>query len=110
MTPEALRACLARLGLTQSGAARLLGVRVTTMQRWAGSAGAGGLRRPPSVLPALLIAMERRPALIEELRGGAYAPGPLEAADPLLDRLLWAIERDTGLAGALRERQEVAAA
>jgi DNA-binding transcriptional regulator YiaG len=68
MTPEALRATLARLGLTQSGAARLLGVRVTTMQRWC-----SGDREMPPPAARLLWAMERHPELIEELRGLAAA-------------------------------------
>jgi DNA-binding transcriptional regulator YiaG len=63
MTPEALRATLARLGLTQAGAARLLGVRVTTMQRWC----SGDREMPPPAI-RLLWAMERHPELIEELR------------------------------------------
>lgn len=63
MTPETLRATLARLGLTQSGAARLLGVRITTVQRWA----AGQTEVPPPV-QRLLWAMERDPGLIAALR------------------------------------------
>lgn len=63
MSPETLRATLARLGLTQSGAARLLGLRITTVQRWA----SGDSDVPPPV-ERLLWAMERRPELVAEMR------------------------------------------
>jgi DNA-binding transcriptional regulator YiaG len=64
MPPADLRATLARLGLTQSGAARLLGVRVTTVHRWA----SGDSDVPPPVT-RLLWAMGRDPTLIPALRG-----------------------------------------
>ena len=62
MTPTDFRAALARLGLTQAGAARLLGVDERTARRWA--------------------------------RGERQVPEPVR-------RLLWACERDAGLASAL---------
>ena len=68
MTPEALRASLARIGLSQSGGARLLGVRVSTMQRWC-----TGDREIPPPAQRLLWAMERDPSLVEALRERAEA-------------------------------------
>jgi hypothetical protein len=68
VTPEALRASLARLGLTQSGAARMLGVRVTTMQRWC-----AGDREVPPPAERLFWAMERDPGLLAALRDRAEA-------------------------------------
>lgn len=61
-----LRATLARLGLSQSGAARMLGVRVTTVQRWC----CDQMAMHPTA-ERLLWAMERDPTLIEALRDAA---------------------------------------
>ena len=66
MTGAALRATLARLGLSQSGAARLLGVRASTMQRWAQDQ-----REIPPPAERLLWAMERDRSLIDALREAA---------------------------------------
>lgn len=68
MTPEALRASLARVGGSQSGAARLLGVRVTTMQRRC-----QGEREIPAPAGRLIWAMECGPTLMAALRGRAEA-------------------------------------
>ena len=63
MTGATLRATLARLGLSQSGAARMLGVRVTTMQRWC----CDQMAMHPAA-ERLLWACERDPTLVEALR------------------------------------------
>ena len=67
VTQAEFRAALARLGLTQAGAARLLGVDERTARRWA--------------------------------RGERQVPEPVR-------RLLWACERDAGLASALAAAHE----
>ena len=64
MTPPEYRACLARLGETQGGAARLLGVEARTSQRYA-----CGERAVPPPVERLLWAIERDPTLLEALRG-----------------------------------------
>lgn len=63
MTPTDLRAQLARLGLTQTGAARLLGVNPRTVRRWLED---GDI--PPPVV-RLLGAMEAVPGVREWMDG-----------------------------------------
>jgi DNA-binding transcriptional regulator YiaG len=64
MTPAEFRAALDRIGLTQAGAARLLGVDPRTARKWA-----CGERDLPEPARRLLLACERDPALCETLRG-----------------------------------------
>lgn len=64
MTSDEYRACLVRLGLTQSGAARLLGVDARTSQRYA-----SGERAVPPPVQRLLWAIERDAGLHVTLRG-----------------------------------------
>ena len=64
MTPAEYRACLTRLGETQGGAARLLGVEARTSQRYA-----CGERAVPPPVERLLWAIERDASLREALRG-----------------------------------------
>ena len=54
MTPTQLRDTLARLGLTQTGAARLLGVDERTMRRWCAEEGTPQHRRMPEPAARLL--------------------------------------------------------
>jgi len=63
MTPEAFRASLARLKLSQLGAADVLGVDGRTVRRWA--AGDVGI---PNAVRILLILFEREPSLMEIAR------------------------------------------
>ena len=63
MTPAEYRATLARLGETQGGAARLLGVDTRTSQRYA-----CGERAVPPPVERLLLAIERDSALHVMLR------------------------------------------
>jgi DNA-binding transcriptional regulator YiaG len=60
MSPADLRACLGRLGLSQLGAARLLGVDGRTVRKWV-----GGERGVPPPVVRLLWLCERLP----EVRG-----------------------------------------
>jgi DNA-binding transcriptional regulator YiaG len=53
MTPADLRAALARLGLTQAGAAHLLGVDARTMRRWL-----AGTREMPEPARRLLVMLD----------------------------------------------------
>ncbi len=64
MTPEAYRAQLARLGLTQAACARLVGVEPRTSERWA----AGKSDVPPPV-QRLLWLCETMPGVAEALGG-----------------------------------------
>ena len=64
MTPAEYRATLARLGETQGGAARLLGVGARTSQRWA-----LGERAVPPPVERLLWAIERDATMQVTLRG-----------------------------------------
>lgn len=57
MTPTAFLATLSRLGLSQSGAATLLGVSRGAVTRWA-----QGTRAIPGPAVRLLRAMDERPA------------------------------------------------
>lgn len=68
MDGAALRAWLARHGLSQSGGARLLGVRVTTMQRWCQDQ-----REIPPPAVRLCWACDRDPSLVAALRERAEA-------------------------------------
>ncbi len=75
MTPAALRAQLGRLGLTQTAAARLLGVDPRTMRRWI--AGERDISPPAAFLLALLEAEPRIRALLAEMAdrvARGYAP------------------------------------
>lgn len=67
MTADNFRAALACLGLTQTGAARVIGVDARTVRRWA-ETGA------PRVVALLLDAWERHPR--EMPRFGACASWP----------------------------------
>lgn len=60
--PAEFRAQIARLGLSQLGAARLLGVDGRTVRRWA-----IGEREVPETVLRLLTACERHPDLVAEL-------------------------------------------
>ena len=62
MTAPEFRAALDRLGLTQTGAARLLGVDARTARRWA-----LGEREVPEPARRLLAACERYPDLVAAL-------------------------------------------
>jgi len=82
MTANEYRAALARLGLTQGAAARLLGVEPRTSERWA-----CGVSAIPGPVVRLLWAIERYPRLAGQLlarRGdfraveGDTPPGPVE--------------------------------
>ena len=59
MTPDELRAALTRLGLTQSGAARLLHVEPRTVRRWI-----AGDRDIPGPAVVLLRLWLERPELL----------------------------------------------
>ncbi len=59
MTPDEYRATLASLGLSQAGAARLLGVQVRTSERWA----SGASEVPPPV-ERLLWLLARQPGAL----------------------------------------------
>jgi DNA-binding transcriptional regulator YiaG len=63
MTPAEFRAALAALGLSQTAAAHLMGVRLSTVQRWC-----QGERETPEPAQRLLWAMQRDPTLIAALR------------------------------------------
>jgi DNA-binding transcriptional regulator YiaG len=58
MDPDQIRALLARLGLTQGAAARLLGIDARTIRKWC-----GGERGMPEPARRLLLAIEQVPAL-----------------------------------------------
>ncbi|MCK8787988.1 helix-turn-helix domain-containing protein [Roseomonas sp. NAR14] len=73
MSGAALRAALDRLGLSQEGGARLLGVDGRTMRRWV----AEERDIPPPVI-RLLWAMERDRTLVEALHG--FKPAAAAAA------------------------------
>jgi DNA-binding transcriptional regulator YiaG len=60
MTPAEFRAIIARLGLSQTGAAKVLGVDARTARRWA-----LGERDVPEPVRRLLAACERHPDLVE---------------------------------------------
>ena len=62
MTPTDLRAALARLGLTQGQAARLMGVDARTMRRWV-----CGERGMPGPAVRLLMVMEMVAGVVEML-------------------------------------------
>jgi transcriptional regulator with XRE-family HTH domain len=66
VTPEQYRAALARLGWTQSSAARLLGVNLRTSQRWA----SGDQDVPPPAEKLLLVA-ENVPGVTDALLDAA---------------------------------------
>jgi DNA-binding transcriptional regulator YiaG len=66
MTPDEFRAALARLGLTQSGAARLLGVDARTVRKWACDE-----RGVPEPVRRLLWLCERHPAVVADLAEAA---------------------------------------
>ena len=70
MSHAEVRACIARLGLSQSEAARLMGVGVSTFQRWCADPAANKAfaRRIPPPAARLLWAMERMPKLVKSLR------------------------------------------
>lgn len=68
MTPPDLRAQLAHLGLTQAGAAALVGVDDRTMRRWI-----AGDRAVPEPVARLLWACQQFPALLEALRDKCVA-------------------------------------
>ena len=59
MTPAEFRAALDRLGQTQAGAARLLGVDARTVRRWACDE-----RAVPEPVRRVLLACERYPDLV----------------------------------------------
>jgi DNA-binding transcriptional regulator YiaG len=61
MTPTDLRARLARLGLSQTGAARLLGVDDRTMRRWLADSDTPGARYVPGPAQRLLYLFEAVP-------------------------------------------------
>jgi transcriptional regulator with XRE-family HTH domain len=61
MTPEAFRAALAALGMSQARLARILEMDKTAPHRWA-----TGLRPVPKAVELLLDAWRRRPGLIPE--------------------------------------------
>jgi hypothetical protein len=63
MTPTDLRSVLGRLGVSHSGAARLLGVDYRTMRRWL----SGELEMPETVV-RLLALLERYPEAVGVLR------------------------------------------
>jgi DNA-binding transcriptional regulator YiaG len=63
MTPDAFRAAIARLGLTQTGAARAFRTGERTVRHWA-----FGDRAVPPAVELLLWACERDPTLLEALR------------------------------------------
>ncbi len=65
MTHTEYRAALARLGLTQTGAASLIGVDARTTRRWA-----SGATDIPLTVERLLWACERDPTLLGELLEG----------------------------------------
>jgi hypothetical protein len=64
MTPAQYRDALARLNLTQVGAARLLGIDDRTSRRWAQH----GTHGPSEILLRLLLAGRLRPADIHYAR------------------------------------------
>jgi transcriptional regulator with XRE-family HTH domain len=66
MTSDAFRAALDRLGLTQAGAARLLGVNDRTARKWA-----CGETPVPETVRRLLLACESFPSLLRILRDAA---------------------------------------
>lgn len=68
MTRDDFRAALDRLGLTQTGAARVLGVDERTTRRWA-----AGERAVPPPVERLLGACERDPTLLAALSTAAVA-------------------------------------
>jgi hypothetical protein len=69
MTPTDFRAALARLGQTQAGAARLLGVEARSVRRYA-----SGHRPVPEPVVRLLWACERDAGLVGALRRYRDAP------------------------------------
>lgn len=69
MTPEAFRAALDRLGLTQTGAARAFRTGERSMRHWA-----AGDRAVPPAIELLLWACERDPTLLAALRGSSVLP------------------------------------
>ena len=68
MTPTELRELLAALGLSQSEAARLLGVHDRTPRRWT----AGELDIPPTAqrLLKLMLALKLTPAKVHKILDG----------------------------------------
>ena len=71
MTPEAFRAALDRLGLTQTGAARAFRTGERSMRHWA-----AGDRAVPPAIELLLWACERDPTLLAALRGSSSVLPP----------------------------------
>ena len=81
MTP--LRDTLARLGLSQTRAARLIGVDDRTMRRWLEPPGAPGHRTMPVPVSRLMDLMERVPGARERLE--ALANAACEEGQDLID-------------------------
>lgn len=65
MTPTQLRTTLARIGLTQAGAARLIGVGDRTFRRWACDE-----QSIPVPIVRLFALLERDPTAVAWLRDG----------------------------------------
>lgn len=74
MTHEELRAVLARLGLTQTGAARLLGVDGSTVRRWLTDKNTARDIPPPAV--AFLRLIDECPAAFRHVQAQAKPPRP----------------------------------
>lgn len=81
MTPEAFRAALDRLGLTQTGAARAFRTGERSMRHWA-----AGDRAVPPAIELLLWACERDPTLLAALRGSSVLPPCCSLRCPQGDR------------------------
>ena len=63
MTPDVLRETLARLGISHTGAARLLGIDARTMRRWL-----SGSTDVPEIASRLLGLLVRDPSAIDALQ------------------------------------------
>lgn len=67
MTPSEIRALLSRVGKTQTGGARLIGVGPRTMRRWLDTKGSPSQRDMPRPCVLLLRSIEEVPGMREWL-------------------------------------------
>lgn len=67
LAPDNLRSVLGRLGLSQTGAARLLGVNARTVRGWCEPPGAPGHRSMPATVWRMLDLIEHVPGVRDRL-------------------------------------------